>query len=325
MNNRTIPITIRPYNPKNDENWAYSLWNKTVGEEWPLDHQTFQNITVKNPQYQHGDHLVASLDGKTVGFIASQTRVDEAAQRNRGEIMVILVDPGHQRSGVGTALLFQTIANFKAKALTDIQLGGGGTTYFWPGVPCNLPHANKFFQKHGFEFTEKSIDMVLNLRTYKTPDWVHDRIRVTGITVEKLSNNDVPQLLAFEKENFPEWYMYYSEKVDSKAFDEILTAKVNNEEIAGSVLLTTPASPNARGSFVWKKILGNTMGDFGALGVSKKHQKKGIGTALAAKSCALLKESGAHTCFIGWTWLEEWYGKLGFTVWREYNMSWMKL
>ena len=110
------------------------------------------------------------------------------------------------------------------------------------------------------------------------------------------------------------WYSYFSETVKKDELNNILLAISADNQILGSVLID-------RNKRMWNRILGDKVGTLGALGVSEKARGQGIGLALAAKGTEILKESGTEVCFIGWTWLVEWYGKLSYKVWRDYQMS----
>jgi hypothetical protein len=52
---------------------------------------------------------------------------------------------------------------------------------------------------------------------------------------------------------------------------------------------------------------------------------QGIGLALAARVTEALYERGLTNSYIGWTWLIDWYGRLGYQVWQEYIMAWRQL
>jgi hypothetical protein len=49
-------------------------------------------------------------------------------------------------------------------------------------------------------------------------------------------------------------------------------------------------------------------------------RERGIGLALADKITLELARENVDVSFVGWTWLVEWYGKLGYKVWEEYDM-----
>jgi len=72
-------------------------------------------------------------------------------------------------------------------------------------------------------------------------------------------------------------------------------------------------------------LLGQNVGELGPLGVLEAVRENGIGLALAARVTELLRERGASVRYVGWTWLVDWYGRLGYQVWREYVMSWKRL
>lgn len=54
-------------------------------------------------------------------------------------------------------------------------------------------------------------------------------------------------------------------------------------------------------------------------------QGNGIGLALAARVTERLQSRGIATSYVGYTWLVDWYGRLGYRVWQEYRMSWKQV
>lgn len=318
----TYCMKLRDYR-LSDEQKVFSLWKTVLGSVWPVDEESFRYVLFGNPFFTSGDHLVAEVDNRVVGFIGTQTRDDKIAKRRLGEVAVVLVAPDCQRKGIGATLVNKALDHFKQKKLRSVQLGGGGYSYFWPGVPKNLPGAIKFFLGLDFEYTEESVDLVCNLREYTTPKWVYERTNKVGISIEVLERSDAPKLLEFEEENFSNWYHYFGKRIEDGRQEEIVVAKDKTNQIVGSAIYSTGKPKEAK--FSWKLLLGEEVGDFGAVGVSEKNRGKGIGLALSARCSELLKERGVRNCFIGWTWLVDWYGKLGYRVWRTYKMSTMEL
>src|SRR2546422_3891196 len=84
------PLTIRPYDPRRDGAWAYALWQRALGQLWPLSQVTFHHVTVANTAYQPGDHAVAQLGARRVGFVASQMRQIPREQTPVGQLTLIL-------------------------------------------------------------------------------------------------------------------------------------------------------------------------------------------------------------------------------------------
>ena len=60
--------------------------------------------------------LVAEADGETVGYIGSQTAVDEA------DIMNVAVAPSHRRCGIGQMLIDELVNELKNKGIVALML-----------------------------------------------------------------------------------------------------------------------------------------------------------------------------------------------------------
>lgn len=71
----------------------------------------------------------------------------------------------------------------------------------------------------------------------------------------------------------------------------------------------------------WRMFLGEDMGAIGAVGVKELEREKGIGLAMVSEASQILRNRGIRNCFVHWTWLVDWYGKLGYKVWQEYWMA----
>ena len=310
-------LNIRPYIQDNDLIRVRNLWDEILGKKWPI------NSTLLKRKLSEGEHIVALRDGEIVGFLATQRSKNKIKQR--GEIMLVLVAEDCQRQGVGRKLLDQSLKNLKSKNVFDIQLGGGGGSYFWPGVPRNLPGAIDFFKSCGWNFSEISFDLLRDLKNYKTPDWISERVRPLNIKNRFIKSNEKQKILTFEKKSFPKWYSAFQSTINSGDLGDVLVAVDSDEEILGSTVLFSPKSKSYQQKFIWSLILGKNSGGFGALGVKEEARNRGIGLILSATASEILKKRGIRNCLLGWTHLVSWYGKLGYKVWMKYDMSWKKL
>lgn len=311
-------MNIRKYKMEDGEK-VFGLWKSTIGGTWPIDLQFF--LSVIHDSFDKTCHFVAEENNELIGFVASRSG-DLNAPKPRGSTLLILVDKAKQRKGIGKILLETALRELKEHDTFDVQLGAGSGSYFWPGVPENLSNAISFFESCNWDYSEKSFDLVGNLDNFSVPNHSHSN---KNILVTQPSKTDLEALLGFEKENFPNWYNYFDLALQQNDFQNVLVAKENGGEIVGSVLLFGPYQSGVNGNFKWKNILGDTMGGFGALGVSEKMRNQGVGMTIAIKATEILKDRGVKNSYLGWTWLVDWYGKIGYETWRSYQMSWKKL
>lgn len=321
--------SIREYEPPRDELAVYTLWQGTLGDSWPMSREAFHNRTVESGIYVSGDHFVAEAEGRLIGFVATQSRrlADVAPDlQPRGELMAVLVEAEHRREGVGRTLIAHGIARLKERGMTEIQLGSGGLSYFWTGVPTNLPGAWPFFEACGWPRVEQSYDLVRRLETYKTPPEVYRRVRLPDISVTTAERHDIPKVLAFERAHFPRWLHHYEATVARGEHSDIVLAKdTRNGEVVGTSMVLDFRVPWRTHDFVWQALLGRNVGGVGPLGVARNKRGNGIGLALAARVTELLASRGVSTSFIGYTWLVDWYARLGYRIWRQYDMGWIKV
>ncbi|RBY76396.1 GNAT family N-acetyltransferase [Geodermatophilus sp. TF02-6] len=86
------------------------------------------------------DVWVADLDGEPVGFVA--VRWTEEGATPVGEVEMIAVAPGSQRSGIGSLLLDRAVAEMTARGVPLAVIGTGGD-------PGHAP-ARALYERHGF-------------------------------------------------------------------------------------------------------------------------------------------------------------------------------
>lgn len=307
-------MNIRNYDYQKDRDKVFALYEKVVGRKWPLEKEDFNKLIDKH--YEEGACLVYEIDNIITEFIAMQVRDNLSAA-------IVLYIFGTESQN--PELLQKSIEFLREKNVMKVQLGGGGYEYFWPGIPSDLPEIVNFFKDQGWDFTDTSVDLTQDLSEYKMPEGLEERIKTQDISFQIADDSQIEDILAFENEYFPDWARYYENKINVGETKDILLAMDLQNNIVGTVILSDKNS-NSKGNFwIWRKMLGTDTGAFGAIGVKPDIRSKGIGLALAAKATEILKKRGVKTCYIGWTWLIEWYGKLGFKVWREYQMSWKEL
>jgi len=311
---QNIAEKIQPYDASSDLASAFTLWQTTVGREWPIDFTRFKQVLAA----PNAHHFVAKEDGQLIGFAATARSPSWDAQA--GHLQLLLVAPSWQDRGLGSALHDAALQHFRATGANIAQLGGL-VPRFWCGLPENLPAARAFFSKRGWEFDQPVYDLVQDLRQYTTPPAIYQRIADQGITLATGCEEDVPEILAFEQREFPNWLHHYERCARLGDYRDMLYARNQEGRIVGTLLMYTPQSHETRTDVVWRVLLGYDAGAMGAVGVAPSEQGRGTGIALVARASDLLKERGVRNCYIDWVELTAFYAKLGYAKWRAFFTS----
>jgi ribosomal protein S18 acetylase RimI-like enzyme len=305
---------IRPYSEHEDAAAVYALWQAALGRQWPIGAGYFHRLLTDSPQYQAGDYLVAHQGERIVGFVAAQ--IDRGNPGFSG-IAALFVDPLLQRRGIGTALHEAALERLRAAGAGTVQLGCGGYSYFWPGVPDNLPAAKPFFEARGWHFDEPCYDLAQQMVSYRSPDDL-----ATGAAIELATPEDASALLEFERREFPHWVGAFQPTVDVGDFHELLVARdPASQAIVGSLILYSPLAHPSRFDGFWTEMLGDPLGEIGCVGVAEAEQGRGIGTAMVARASEILKQRGVAAVHIGWVYRVNFYGHLGYAKWQAFHMN----
>jgi ribosomal protein S18 acetylase RimI-like enzyme len=290
---------LRPLRPQ-DEPGVLALWARAL-PDWPVSAGAFAEKTRGTTQ------LVAVAGGAIAGYAAA------ASAGERGQVTAILVDPAHRRRGIGSALLAEARRTLAGRGATTLSAGSGAGAYFWPGVPDTRPEGWAFFRARGFVETATSCDLLGDVRAYRTPDWVRARVE-PEVRFELAGPGDAGEIVELQQRNFPYWIAIYERQVALPK--TILVARLGGR-IVGTCTVEGPAERD----FLWQGLVDGPVGEFGAVGVDPQARGAGIGLAMVARACELLSERGAETCYCAYTYVPDWYGKLGFTHWRTYTMA----
>jgi len=309
-----MSVTLRPYRISDFEALS-NLWEATLGASWSLTPQYLARMITGSAAYQEGDHIVAEQDSQIVGFAA--TRVH--ASGKGGGIPLLIVDPTMRRQGIGTRLHEAALEHLRQKQVETINFTSGGEP-FWPGVPHNSPGAEEFFEACGWNLDEFNYDLTRDLKDYQTPPGVLERAAQQGIVYRVATADEAPLIIAFEDLNFPFWTEYFVETAAEGRYRDILAAW-DGDEVVGSLMLSKIDLKTHHQDGLWHLMLGDDMGTIGAVGVQEARERRGIGLAMVATASEILQERGVRQCVIGWTDLMNFYGELGYTIWREYWMA----
>lgn len=314
VNMQEIAWQIQPYEAGADTAAAFTLWQTTLGREWPIDFQRFQQIL----SAPHAQHFIARESGQVIGFVA--TLQGHSWGEWAGYLLTLLVAPTWQGKGLGSALHEKALSHLRDTGIHTVHLGGHSPR-FWCGVPGNLGSAQAFFQARGWKFDETVYDLLQDLSQYTTSPAIYQRMTDQQITIATASSADVPEILAFEEREFANWLKHFERCALLGDYQDMLVARDQTGVVVGTLLMSTPRSHAERTDVVWRVLLGSEAGSMGAVGVAASEQGRGIGIALVARASDWLKERGVRNCYIDWVVITDFYAKLGYRKWRAFNMS----
>lgn len=317
-------VIVRPFDFDRDTAAVAALWRDALGTTWPLAADRLRALLGALGPATGGAHFVAEAGAELLGFVATQTRRSGPGTAPEGYLPALVIAPAARHRGNGTALHDRALAHLREQGVRRVQLGGGEPR-FWPGVPTNLLEAEPFFRACGWAFAGLSHDLIRDLRAPHAPDPGWGRAPA-GIAIAVATPADLPELLAFERREFPTWQGAYATLAARGVADDFLIARRADGALVGALILYAAArSRPPRHDVPWSVLLGDDRGGLGAVGVAAAARDRGIGAALVAHGSAVLAARGVGTCCIGWTWLLDFYGRDGYRPWRGYAMSWRAL
>jgi predicted N-acetyltransferase YhbS len=178
----------------------------------------------------------------------------------------------------------------------------------------------------GWQFRDEAQhDLTRSLDGFEIPAALRRRLAAEHIALAPATREDIPDVLEFERSAFPGWYDEFKYVAEIGDQGDILVARDAEGAVIGTLLIYSRQSSPRRLDPFWRTLLGEDCGGLNAVGVAERARGRGIGLALVAWGSDILKARGVGTTLIGWTTLVDFYGKLGYTPWQSYAMSWRTL
>lgn len=221
-------------------------------------------------------------------------------------ILALCVAPEYRCGGIGSSLLRQAEEAMRQAGYKTYILGRSTAGYLCQGVPyAKDAPVPVFFEKRGYVAAWSSIDMVLNLHEFSLQTLAL-RPQPDGVIFRMASPKELCDVRVAVAQTEPYWVRFYAGDIS------VFVAEFEGE-IVGFVLLLSDMC-------FATNFLGR-VGGLGCLGVVPKWREKGIGLRLAAHATQALLERGMDWSYLGYTWLEDWYGRLGYRVYARFWMG----
>jgi GNAT superfamily N-acetyltransferase len=319
-------LAIRSYTPA-DGAGIVDLWDRSIGDRYPLSEDVLRQCLDRNPSFLPGDALVALDDGRPVGFAyLGRYRVaapETLERRRRAWLQAVVVDASWRRHGVGRSLVAQLARPLLHEGVERVD-AGGGSFYFWPGFPEDLPWAWPFGEALGFEQPKPTWDLRGDVRALDERA-AQATLERAGLRLGPANASDRADLLDFLFREFgAEWWhetTWFLDEGGDPADLQLLRDPATDDAIIGLARLHTPTTRPIGPPHFWAARRSASAGGLGPIGVAEARRGHGLGLALLTVALARLRDQGLFDVVIDFTTLLGFYGHLGFEPWMSFRQA----
>ena len=308
-----------------------AVWNQSFDAKWPLTEQLLRQSFASEFHESAGVFVARDLEHRVldvaktsniVGWIWARSNklVGKELGRfqDRGGIGALCVLPPFQRRGIATQLC-DTAENYLSannSPLTTLIY----PAHLLPGVPLDYAGAVEFFENRGYKRAGEHHDLRRNLIEYSMPPKAVAAMQNNAsVEIRRAREDEAQAVQDFVAREFPGGWTYSTQnhfRHGGKAGDFVVAAE--NDEIIGFCHTADFRSSRLLPSTYWHQSLGKNFGGLGPIGMAREHRKRGLGLALCAQAVQILKDAGVKEMAIDWTTLVDFYGQMGFTIWKSY-------
>lgn len=151
--------------------------------------------------------LVAEHDGRVVGFAQGALGAGDA-NKGRGYVRLLVVDPAHRCRGIGSELIRALEDHLREKGVWTITVMDCPQNYLMPGVDFRYTEAYCFLYKHGYQKTHENHNLLCEIGTDLWPD-LDAQIAANaadGIEVRRARRGDEEAIHTFIEAHWPGWH-----------------------------------------------------------------------------------------------------------------------
>jgi mycothiol synthase len=268
-----------------------AIWNRVQRRD-PITEMRFVQLVLADPDYWPGadsGFFVAVAGGAPVGFCRAIIRRGPndrlGLEPDLGWISLLAVDEGHQRSGVGSALVRAALDYFARHGRKQVWVCGTPTSApgsFVPGVDEEAyPGALRLFAKFGFVVDQPGYSMAREIVDFDVDAFRRDawaagpEIEVTTLTPDRIH-----AFFSFVADALPgAWNVAARAKVRTGALHEMLVASCRGEVV---------------GYCQW------TGEHFGPFGVVPQARNQRVGAKLFTEAVQRIREADGRTVWFNW-------------------------
>ncbi len=340
--------------PAGDRPHILSLWKSSIGPAFPLD----ARLLDQQLDLERDESFLIGLRERAGGPLSGAALVKRATRPgpegirpSHGNLSFIMVSPEARRRGIGSALLEEARGWLKGSSATILHIGRD-RYHFFPGAPLDDSPGSSalaaFLAARGFTAGNDAWDLVADLRDLDFPILAKRAPIPEGYALRFYDPSFHPALESFFRANFPgRWYDDTMEALEAgmRPQDLVLlvdgsagspgrvggesgapvAADCRNGTVIGFARIYDTDSPVLGPGVYWREAMRSddgvlAPGGLGPIGVAGSRRGLGLGIGLLRASLEVLAGRGIRKVMIDWTDLPEFYGKIGFRIWKRYRM-----
>ncbi|GIV21525.1 MAG: acetyltransferase [Armatimonadota bacterium] len=310
-----------------DEPAVLNLWNRCMGAHFPLDSSLFEQNVLRDAHFDpQAIWVVEDAGGNLLAYahakVCKEPLGSAGMMPEQGWIGALAFLPGDEGLHAARQILQTALDWLKAQGRKRVSYGSD-PAHLFPGVPAEQTLHQQLLQQMGFTISEHiAVDLVRDLADYRVPDEVEQNLHRLReeYTIRSCTPDDVPALLRFLQKEFPgRWYYETVKRLEVEDTPRDILLLTHGEEVVGFCHTFHRGSKRIGPSIYWRKLLGEAYGGLGPIGLAESTRGKGLGLALLCKGVEYVKLQGAERMAIDWTDLVDFYGKIGFRVWKRYH------
>lgn len=319
-----------PFDPVAGARELLELWNSALGSEFPLDARLLsQQLSLDTDPREC---FAIRVKG---GALAGAVLVKRAARPGAsgavpatGYISFIVTAPGLRRRGLGGALLDEAFSWLTEHGVASVSLGGD-RYHFFPGRPIYDGEGSEALKRlaasRGFEPVGMEYDLISDrFPAFKAASGQAGSEAGSRFEYGPMRPGEFKAFAAFMDDFFPgRWADDMAEAAAAgMSLDELRLARDSTDgSIAGFARICDASSAVLAPSVYWRAAMGRSPGGLGPIGVDPSKRGLGVGLELLKSCVDELRARDVGSIAVDWTDLVDFYGKIGFKVWKRYETT----
>lgn len=313
-------MILEPFEKKHEEE-IVALWNGELGKTFPMQLRLLQQNWTMDPRLLKEGSWVArdTLGGSITGFVASKLARPQDGRfgliQGQGWISALLVASAQRYQGTGGLLLRKAEEALRRAGASRIALGNDLHLRMFPGIPSELEQVRQWFERRGYLFREEAFDL---LKTYAEKEPT-DLPTLGEASMRVAVPADRAALTEFMARCFPgTWDLQHCDYWERGGTGQEYVLLEQQGKLIGFCRMNTIHAPLLAQNVYWSPLLEGELGGVGPLGIDEAYRGHRYGLSIVQGAIHFLRARGVRHIVIDTTPFVDFYGKLGYTVWKSY-------